>query len=185
MLGDPRLLSFRVFQCSWTPAGGPQPGLLSQTAEAEPSEIVCAEDLHTMACGDFTLLAREHWWDLRGYPEFDLFSMHLDSVFCFAAHHGGAREEMLLEPLRIYHIEHATGSGWTPEGETKLFERIRAKGLAYLHPNEVYAWATQMRRLNVPIIFNRENWGLADVDLPETVLPEGIPAGLAEAGPRG
>ena len=83
--------------------------------------------VHTNACGDFTLMAREHWFDLRGYPEFDLFSMNLDSVLCVAAHHGGAREQMLAEPMRIYHIEHGTGSGWTPEGQAKLFERIAAR----------------------------------------------------------
>ena len=54
--------------------------------------------------------------------------MNIDSLFCWTAHHGGAREEMLEDPMRIYHIEHGTGSGWTPEGEQKLFERITAKG---------------------------------------------------------
>jgi hypothetical protein len=27
-----------------------------------------------------------------------------------------------------------------------------------------------MRRLNSPMIFNRENWGLSDLDLKETIL---------------
>ena len=58
----------------------------------------------------------------------DLFSMNLDSLFCFAAHYGGAREQVLSDPMRIYHIEHGSGSGWTPEGQAKLFERIAAKG---------------------------------------------------------
>jgi hypothetical protein len=128
--------------------------------------------VHTNACGDFTLMAREHWFDLRGYPEFDLFSMNLDSVLCVAAHHGGAREQMLSEPMRIYHIEHGTGSGWTPEGQAKLFERIRARGLSFVDNEEVLVWAAQMNRLNSPMVFNHENWGLAEYDLKETVLPE-------------
>ncbi len=128
------------------------------------------EFVHTNACGDFTLMAREHWFDLRGYPEFDLFSMNLDSVLCVAAHHGGAREEMLTEPMRIYHIEHGTGSGWTPEGQAKLFERIAARGLSFVDNEDVLSWAAQMRRLNAPMIFNHENWGLAGFDLKETVL---------------
>jgi len=127
------------------------------------------EFLHTNGCGDFTLLARERWFDLRGYPEFDVFSMNIDSVFCLAAHYGGAREEVLTDPMRIYHIEHGTGSGWTPEGQKKLFERISAKGIPILDNEEVLQWGAQMRRLNSPIIFNHENWGLPDLELRETI----------------
>jgi len=126
--------------------------------------------IHTNACGDFTLLARDQWFDLRGYPEFDLFSMNLDSIFCVAAHHGGAREEVLQDPMRIYHIEHGAGSGWTPEGQAKLFERIRARGLSFVDNEEVLVWASQMNRLHSPMIFNHETWGLADHKLHETVL---------------
>jgi FkbM family methyltransferase len=128
----------------------------------------CPEFLHTNGCGDFTLIARERWFNLRGYPEFDVFSMNIDSVFCFAAHYGGAREEVLADPMRIYHIEHGSGSGWTPEGQKKLFERIAAKGIPILDNEEVLQWGAQMRRLNSPLIFNHEDWGLANVDFEET-----------------
>jgi hypothetical protein len=127
--------------------------------------------LHTNGCGDFTLLAREQWFDLAGYPELDLFSLHLDSLFCFMAHHGGATEEVLTEPMRIYHIEHSAGSGWTPEGADKLIERISAKGIACLDMQEVLDHAVDMRRHNRPVIFNGPDWGLARDTLPELVLP--------------
>jgi len=143
-------------------------GANSGSKEASASELAL---LHTNACGDFTLLAREHWFDLRGYPEFDLFSMNLDSVLCFAAHHGGAREEMLAEPMRIYHIEHGSGSGWTPEGQAKLFERLAVKGLPFIDNELVLTWAAQMRSLNAPMIFNHEDWGLAGSDLEEVTIP--------------
>jgi hypothetical protein len=146
---------FRAYGCDFTETPG----------QASPGFV------HTNACGDFTLMAREHWFDLRGYPEFDLFSMNLDSVLCITAHHGGAREEMLNDPMRIYHIEHGTGSGWTPEGQAKLFERIAARGLSFVDNEDVLAWAAQMKRLNAPMIFNHEDWGLASFDLKETVLP--------------
>jgi hypothetical protein len=126
--------------------------------------------LHTNACGDFTMMAREHWLDLRGYPEFDAFSMNIDSVFCWAAHHGGAREEVL--PFRIFHIEHATGSGWTPEGERALYERIRAKGLPWIEFSDVMSWARTMNKFDLPMIFNREHWGFGGEELRE-VRPEG------------
>jgi hypothetical protein len=146
----------RAYGCDWT-----------ETPGANPAAFV-----HTNACGDFTLMAREHWFDLRGYPEFDLFSMNLDSILCVAAHYGGAREEMLAEPMRIFHIEHGTGSGWTPEGQAQLFERIRARGLSFVDNEEVLAWAAQMSRLQSPMVFNHHNWGLADFELSETILPK-------------
>jgi hypothetical protein len=146
--------AFRAYGCDWTNTPG-------QNAAAF---------VHTNACGDFTLMARDHWFDLRGYPEFDLFSMNLDSVLCVAAHHGGAREEMLADPMRIYHIEHGTGSGWTPEGQSKLFQRIAASGLEFVDNEEVLGWAAQMSRLNAPMIFNHENWGLVEFDLKETAV---------------
>ncbi len=167
----------RLVRASWEPLAGAAspagPGTAESAAFGEPplDRGSCGPAfLHTNACGDFTLLAREHWFDLRGYPEFDLFSMNLDSVFCYAAHHGGAPEEMLPEPMRVYHIEHATGSGFTPEGQAKLFERIAAKGLSWLDYEQVLNWAADMRRLERPMIFNGENWGFAGIELTERVI---------------
>jgi hypothetical protein len=144
----------------------------------EPSEVLEGKTperlpipplfLHTNGCGDFTMMAREHWFDLRAYPEFDLFSMNIDSLLCVTAHHGGAKETILEDPMRIYHLEHGTGSGWTPEGQKKLFDRLAAAGIEYLENDEVLRWAAQMNRFNGPILFNHENWGMADMDLKET-----------------
>lgn len=152
------------------------------TRKAPPPERLTF--LHTNACGDFTLAAREHWLDLRGYPEFDLYSMNIDSVFCYAAHHGGAREELLTDPMRIYHIEHGSGSGWTPEGQAALFERLAAKGVSYVPYDDLAGWATQMRRLNCPMIFNHENWGFADFELPESSPQPAPRTGSAQPGVR-
>lgn len=151
------------------PPNGYEPATPEEPRRPAAVEAVYPELLHTNGCGDFTLLAREKWFDLRAYPEFDLFSMNLDSVFCFAAHYGGAREAVLEDPMRIYHIEHGTGSGWTPEGQAKLFQRIEALGLSYLDNDTVMGWAQQMRRFDSPMIFNGENWGFATDELPETV----------------
>ena len=125
-------------------------------------------DLHTNACGDFTLLHRDRWFDLRGYPEFDLYSMNIDALFCYMAHYGGARELVLPDPVRVYHIEHSAGSGWTPEGENLLYQRLAAKGIPWLEFSDVLAWAAQMERLHSTVIFNREDWGLGEFSLAET-----------------
>jgi hypothetical protein len=124
--------------------------------------------LHTNGCGDFTLMERNGWHRLRGYPEFDMFSFHLDSLLCYEAHHAGLRERVLGDPKRIYHIEHGTGSGWTPEGESKLTERLEKARIPQLDPQQLDDWAVQMRREGKAIIFNDEGWGLAGCDLPET-----------------
>jgi hypothetical protein len=193
--GDPRTLNFRVYWCGLTGTShgpiAPAPLPVPQVAEVrrpwgvralssapavsiDPAPLRTTASnvkfLHTNTCGDFTLMASEHWFDLRGYPEFDLFSFNIDSVLCYAAHHAGFREEMLHHPMRCYHIEPGLGSGWTPEGQAKLFERIRARGLSWVDYPEVVLWIDQMRRFNSPMIFNLERWGLADFELPETVV---------------
>jgi hypothetical protein len=179
---EPATRPLRLVHASWddgrgfrerpslTPPQAPTTGRPAEPAACGPAF------LHTNACGDFTLLAREHWFDLRGYPEFDLFSMNLDSVFCYAAHHGGAPETFLADPMRVYHIEHATGSGFTPEGQAQLFQRIAAKGLSWLDYEQVMDWAAQMRRLERPMIFNADNWGFAGIPLAERTLSSPAPA---------
>jgi len=145
---------------------------------------MCGDCLHTNASGDFQLTAREHWLNLRGYPEFDMYSMNIDSLFCFAAQYGGALEVFLPDPMRIYHIEHGSGSGWTPDGQQKLYARLAAKGIPVLDNEEVLRWGAQMRRLNSPMIFNHEDWGLGNLVLTETAPQPGLPAGIDLDGRR-
>jgi hypothetical protein len=189
MEGDPRILNFRVFGCGcaagnasnpWTEPEGVAPWT-AVTVESRPAEIDWASELkeyrraiadmgmpvclHLYGCGDFTMMAREHWFDVRGYAELDRLPMHPDSILCYAAHHAGAREQILPEPMRIYHIEHGAGSGWTPEG-------VSTQDLAAL--------IAQMRSLHAPVIFNMEDWGLATLRLPETAPARS--AGGSETG---
>jgi hypothetical protein len=130
-------------------------------------EIRNAMYLHTNACGDFTLLSSEDWYSLRGYPEFPIWPMHIDALFCYAAHHAGIRESILREPMRIYHVEHSSGAGWTPEGEKQRVARVAAKGVTEMSYQEVAKWIDLMRRYNAPAIFTTGNWGLGDVPLAE------------------
>jgi hypothetical protein len=123
--------------------------------------------LHTNASGDFTLMAKKHWLGLMGYPEWEMFSFHLDSVLCHAAHYTGIRERVLLDPMRIYHIDHAEGSGWTPEGEKKLDERLEKMSIPKMTDGEFLELAIKMRRDRKPIIYNDHAWGLRDQSLPE------------------
>ncbi len=130
--------------------------------------VVTRDRLHVNGCGDFTLLAKSAWERLRGYPELDVFSMHLDALLCHAAYRAGLREVVLPEPARVYHIEHAIGSGWSPEGNDQLNQRLAQAGINQISLAQYNAWAVQMRRERRPIPFNPPNWGLGDESLPET-----------------
>ena len=128
------------------------------------------ERLHTNACGDFTLLHRSRWFALRGYPEFDAYSFHLDSVLCFAAHFGGAREAFLPYPMVTYHIEHE--GGWAPEKskEDRLRKRLSEGGISVLSDDQFDGLATAITENQQPYIFAPTRWGLSDLALPEEWL---------------
>jgi len=204
--GEPRILNFRIFGCGC--AAGSAPSMSAEperrmpwtavTVESRPTEFDWASELkpyrrviadmgkpvsvHTYACGDFTMMAREHWFDVRGYAELNQFySMHLDSMLCYAAHHAGAREQLLPEPMRIYHIEHGAGSGWTPEGEGKLFARMSQDSIHVVSYQDLVALIVQMRSLHAPVIFNMEDWGLAGLRFSETA-PGGSACGSETGG---
>jgi hypothetical protein len=191
---DARFLSLRVFGMEWQTDRGECERAVGKTADdgsiIEVLERGPARDsdgysqaasrfaaqmrnpayLHINACGDFTLLSRKAWFALRGYPEFPIWPMHIDSLLCYAAHHAGMREVVLREPMRIYHIEHSSGAGWTPEGEEERNARIEAKKVRQLQYAELVAWIDQMRRFNAPVIFTQENWGLGDLALQEETI---------------
>lgn len=123
--------------------------------------VVTRKRLHLNGCGDFTLMHRDHWALLRGYPEFHMFSMHLDSVLCTAAYFAGAREVVWQPPMRCYHIEHAVGSGWSKEGEAKLNARLEAKGIPQTSNQQFDYTSKGMRMRRAPRIYNEPDWGLA------------------------
>ena len=126
-------------------------------------------ELFTNACGDFTLLSRDDWFALRGYPEWALYSWHLDSILLYQAHRSGIREVYLGATAPVYHIEHAPGSGFTPESSDRLFERLSAQGIAYLDWEKdcvpMIAEMDAKRRAGAPIRYNGEDWGYANAPL--------------------
>lgn len=126
--------------------------------------------LHTNACGDFTLLTQEDWKRLRGYPEWPMYSWHIDSVFLCLAARSGIQQIVLPPHYRTYHIEHDAGSGWTPEEESKLFNRLRVQGVPYLSFEELKLWGQRCTQGKGPSIINDENWGLGDLDLSENII---------------
>lgn len=123
--------------------------------------------LHTNACGDFTLLHAEYWKKVAGHPEFPLRAMKLDGLLCYAAHYIGAREVVLRDPMRIYHMDHPARSDGALIALAKRETDHRDLQLSLI---QYRAWVKQMQQSHQPVIFNDDSWGLAAEQLLETVI---------------
>jgi hypothetical protein len=137
---------------------------LTRIASAALDRVVLPK-LHTSGCGDFTLAGRETWSAMRGYPEWPIFSWHLDGVVLYQAYAAGVELINLPPPLVAYHLEHGEGSGWTPESR-RLWDRLDAAGVPYLSTPEYRSLARKLVRGTRgfhPV--NAEDWGLASVEL--------------------
>jgi hypothetical protein len=130
---------------------------------------------HTNACGDFTLLSRDAWIRLRGYPELAMYSLHIDSFLCLSAVAVGYEEIELKAPMKMFHIEH--GRSWVVmdvEEKLQMFAHKPWIDLGLL--GEV---SNVMNTTGEPIHFNGANWGFGDRRLPELTLgapPQELPA---------
>ncbi len=138
--------------------------------QIRPRRNIAMTHLHTNACGDFTLLSQEGWQAIRGYPEFVAYSFNIDSMGLIAAHYAGFEEISLLPPCVCFHIEHGIGSGWTPEGESLLFGRLREAKVLNPEWPVLTPLVETMRVTQQSLEFNHKGWGLLDFDLPEQVL---------------
>jgi hypothetical protein len=127
--------------------------------------------IHTNGCGDFTLLSKEKWEELKGYPELEMFSWNIDSLFLILAYHLNIREIDLRPPKNIYHIEHNYGSGWTPgTGEKILFERIEKQQIPIFTWEDCIKISLILQYIGPHkdmIRFNDPGWGLNDYPLQE------------------
>ena len=125
----------------------------------------------TNGCGDFTLMSRDDWLALRGYPEWGMFSWHLDSVLLYQANRNGMKEVYVGQRRRIYHIEH--GKGYTPEGVADLFRRLASKGIPFLTYSDFHCIVADMdgvRKTGRLVIYNSEAWGFAGLSLSEVTV---------------
>ncbi len=137
---------------------------LARMATAARDRIVLPR-LHTSGCGDFTLASREIWFDMRGYPEWPIFSWHLDGVVLYQAYAGEVEMINLRPPMVAFHLEHGEGSGWTPES-TRLFDRLDAAGIPYLSTPEYRSVARKIVRGGRGLHpFNDTGWGLVSSEL--------------------
>jgi hypothetical protein len=133
------------------------------------SELLRSARVHTNGCGDFTLLSRERWNRLRGYAEFPLFSMHLDSLLCWQAVTAGAEQRILRRPYRIYHMEHP--HSWvTMDWREKLNTFVDKP---WLDLGILYQVRDELRHEHNAAPINDPNWGFADLELAEVEIRAG------------
>lgn len=124
--------------------------------------------VHANACGDFTLLSYKDWTNLRGYPEWEMYSWHIDEIFLYQAKQNGIKAVDLPRKMPIYHIEHGVGSGYTPEASQALFKRLEEKGIPYLHDLNLHKLVHQIFKNKERVIYNDEKWGMSRLFLEET-----------------
>jgi hypothetical protein len=130
--------------------------------------------IHANGCGDFTLMSQELWLQFCGYPELPIFSWNIDSLLLIFAYHDGIQEIDLKQPKNIFHIEHGSGSGWTPgEGEKLLFKKIEENQIPVFTWEDCIAASRMLKRMRkrgVKMDTKTSDWGLASCALEEMVI---------------
>lgn len=121
------------------------------------------------ACGDFTLMSKQDWFDIQGYAELDMYSIHIDSMALWAAF--ALKKKQVIFPFEacIYHIDHE--NGWESNDVVKTMKFLESKpcldysivfkGGVYLVDNERH-WG-----------LNKSDWGFADEKFKEYIFEPG------------
>lgn len=123
--------------------------LLGESRRLRRGKRKIEDQLHTNAAGDFMLMHRRGWNELRGYPELYPTSPHLDSYMCVMAAASG-RRQVILRNMWIYHQEHE-----------------RAVQRESTHYEQWCRDSEKMLRLQSAWVPNDENWGMGDHSLLE------------------
>ena len=118
--------------------------------------------IHTNACGDFTLMAREHWHDLCGYPEIGSHA-YVDGLICYMAASKGLRQIIFPSPMRVYHQEHDLGFN-------ELMRQPDVGQRPLVDYQRYRRWCVEMLRSKQPKLFNDDEWGLGRETLVERTI---------------
>ena len=132
--------------------------------------------LYTNACGDFTLAHREVWDTVKGYIEWPMYSIHIDSLFLIVATHLGIKQKIFPPGARIYHIEHE--ESWTPDRSQLVGKSIDDKGIPRIPDCCIYEYANVIVKGTVP--GNKKNWGALGLDFKE-ITYRGIMDGITSS----
>jgi hypothetical protein len=109
----------------------------------------------TDACGDFTLLSKEAWEQIRGYPELGMYSIYMDGLGAHAAVSMGYEQLVLPSDHCIFHVEHR--AGWMSMSVMEKIMLMQERPfLDYATYCEALRWMWDNHQ---PLPINNENWG--------------------------
>ena len=126
---------------------------------------------YTNACGDFQLAHKDAWNNTRAYPELDMYSMNIDSLFQYLAAHCGYGEINISEEATdavVYHIEHEMG--YKQEEIKPIDDRITEKGIYFFNYFHLTYFAYKLKKIHESDRFNNEDWGFGTVEFNETQI---------------
>jgi hypothetical protein len=130
--------------------------------------------VHGNACGDFTLMTKSSWLELRGYPEWVMHSWSLDSLLLYQAAAAGY-QFIDFQGSQCLHLDHS--GGWTPDADEKLFKMLQRNEI-FLLPSQGLidvAYAMWRAKPTRAWMTNTLCWGLGDYDLVESSPMEVTP----------
>lgn len=110
-------------------------------------------EILTDGCGDFMLATKRDWWNLRGYPQFKTWSIHLDSLTLIQMVYIGGLTQTILDG-GVYHIAH--------EGSWITSYPYYGKSLPQFDMPTIMKLCTDMHDNAIPAYQNPEDWGLAN-----------------------
>lgn len=120
------------------------------------------------ACGDFTLMSKSNWEEIQGYPELDMYSIHIDSMGIWAANALELEQVILPKEACIYHIYHE--DGWESDDPIKTIKFLAKK--PSLDYSVVFRGGMQLVEKKKSWDLNDENWGMKNLELPEYVFSQ-------------
>lgn len=113
-----------------------------------------ADGLHRNAAGDFFLMARKRWYQLRGYAELCTHS-HIDSIICWQAATLNLKQVILNEKYKLYHIDH----------DRKIHQSCPKTDW-----RKWYSMFQKYKSMKKVLLVNNKNWGLKSHNLKSIFL---------------
>jgi hypothetical protein len=99
--------------------------------------------------------------------------MHLDTIFLHQMHANRLQFADAEPPAVAYHMEHAVGSGWTPEGHKKHYAAVEKRGMPHITPTTLRAMKRSLTaaRNREIVLYNDPDWGLEAAEVTDQMPP--------------
>lgn len=138
--------------------------LLKRILDGKRKTLFLSAD--TDACGDFTMMRKSDWEKIEGYAEFEIYSIHIDSMGIYGAIAKDIQQVVLPYKMCTYHISH--DAGWefnTPLDRLKFTTARPMLDWWIVFDSSRYIWKNKMT-----YEVNPDNWGLRDIELEEFTI---------------